>query len=915
MFYINQLTILSEATLLGDLSLNVVHTAEAEPHELLLTRNSLKKSKSLPNLNLDKFPLEIKSEPLSDVSVPELAECPKTENEGTKIDSFRSEEQENVHEGGIVENNKAKLKKVAFEQLQDAEPSRSSHSSQSHQPVNLQTSYESHLHSPPIPNSYHPGSAFANSQEAQVFPGFTYPLGSEEFTSPSPYLVYAHPGVLYSLVKGKPKEIVPSATTTNNIPIIHSAVQQFEHLAPSYVSPEVFYGPQSQPYHSESPLMQTIGGHPAAYPSGYSTQGYGYQTNMFLRPSKAQDYTAIILVTTQEFQYHPIDSNSYKAVNLHPPRYQGISSSAAHPHRHVSKKWRTRSPPMVLDKEKNLERVAVNKPDLENFSKSSSNVEISSSSSIESEFDSQKEADKAEDHQKPEVKQSSQGGLYLPRYSRKKKPIKNSFYGYESSRQNGWKSHYKITKNLGFKTKYIPKNKHLDKKDELMLNDIHYENQNNGSKDDKISKLTTDYDSEKTLKLKEILGLENRQVSKESKDLLEDENTFINNSEGKRRKNTFITSLEDLKGNSEKADFLKNRISLKDDIKKTNIDSTDDSSHLQAHHNAGETSTNKMKQSDPQGTLEKNREPSTESKELFNKKSKEDEKIQIESTSTSDDKILPMMADSQLDPTKNQKTEHDMNQEKNFNRQDQKLAEEGEKKIEVSLSQKPELIISSNEDFPLLAEAIKTNKKNMLIEGEKKLKANKIYGAESSRNSALRNNYKNIKNSGVNAKDLSNEKVLDNKKELILNHNHSKNKIKYIQGDYVLEPPMDYNSKKRFKLEEILGAENTQVPKKSEKKIEAEKNVINKSEGIQKDILSFPVEVQVENSEEASLVQNKLFVKNNKKNSIDPRKDFSLFQDKQNKREKNAEKSAIQEILQKGNKPIPNVGNILNLYV
>ncbi|CAH7681855.1 expressed protein [Phakopsora pachyrhizi] len=404
---------------------------------------------------------------------------------------------------------------------------------------------------------------------------------------------------------------------------------------------------------------------------------------------------------------------------------------------------------MVLDKEKNLERVAVNKPDLENFSKSSSNVEISSSSSIESEFDSQKEADKAEDHQKPEVKQSSQGGLYLPRYSRKKKPIKNSFYGYESSRQNGWKSHYKITKNLGFKTKYIPKNKHLDKKDELMLNDIHYENQNNGSKDDKISKLTTDYDSEKTLKLKEILGLENRQVSKESKDLLEDENTFINNSEGKRRKNTFITSLEDLKGNSEKADFLKNRISLKDDIKKTNIDSTDDSSHLQAHHNAGETSTNKMKQSDPQGTLEKNREPSTESKELFNKKSKEDEKIQIESTSTSDDKILPMMADSQLDPTKNQKTEHDMNQEKNFNRQDQKLAEEGEKKIEVSLSQKPELIISSNEDFPLLAEAIKTNKKNMLIEGEKKLKANKIYGAESSRNSALRNNYKNIKTRGL----------------------------------------------------------------------------------------------------------------------------------------------------------------------
>ncbi|CAH7676195.1 expressed protein [Phakopsora pachyrhizi] len=548
--------------------------------------------------------------------------------------------------------------------------------------------------------------------------------------------------------------------------------------------------------------MQTIGGHPAAYPSGYSTQGYGYQNsqNILSQPpifnynsgsSSVQNpsqYVPTPFQSTglhghysgydpshymtaplqqQEFQYHPIDSNSYKAVNLHPPRYQGISSSAAHPHRHVSKKWRTRSPPvwdvypvksvervfyydfrntdmkndpaqfnsekesgytdasssshsslngssnsdmnrkytnvfnnfrskdeekailkkedqknqlennekdfsvvnnpapednlnynsnnimggnhakMVLDKEKNLERVAVNKPDLENFSKSSSNVEISSSSSIESEFDSQKEADKAEDHQKPEVKQSSQGGLYLPRYSRKKKPIKNSFYGYESSRQNGWKSHYKITKNLGFKTKYIPKNKHLDKKDELMLNDIHYENQNNGSKDDKISKLTTDYDSEKTLKLKEILGLENRQVSKESKDLLEDENTFINNSEGKRRKNTFITSLEDLK----------------------------------AHHNAGETSTNKMKQSDPQGTLEKNREPSTESKELFNKKSKEDEKIQIESTSTSDDKILPMMADSQLDPTKNQKTEHDMNQEKNFNRQDQKLAEEGEKKL------------------------------------------------------------------------------------------------------------------------------------------------------------------------------------------------------------------------------------------
>ncbi|KAI8457325.1 hypothetical protein BY996DRAFT_6616204 [Phakopsora pachyrhizi] len=688
----------SQAALLENPSLGLVNSARLLPHESTSTGDRLGKSKSLPNLRLENFPDEFRREPITEDG------NPKTDNDGTKYDPSLYDKWGIAHEG---DNDKAKVHEPL--QGESSSKSRLSHSSQSYHPINLLPPHENPYQSPSYKSYYQSIIAPENNQGAQNFPSFTYPLGSEEFTSTSPYM-----------------EIFPPAITASNIPNNRFPLPQFAQPAPNYVSPGTFH---------------------AAYPNGYSYQGYGLQStnfyvNMPLQRKEIQGhysgynprYNMDAPLKQPASQYHQIHSYPYKATNSQPPEYQGTSSSATTPYQSVAEKSRSRftsahddfidtefkdgvnrkDSPQINNKNKNedtdasssssqnpskvssdsktdhrylndlndipfkneekptlteeelknhiknsKEFVATNDPvSEEDLNENSKRIPIAKNSNYA--LDNRKGSEIVEFHKVDIGKLNSAVKPYNGNGESKTEEIKyrsssskdseleRPYRRIESGKSDNYEKPEAISSSL--------KNNHvLDKTDELIINDDNLKKHIDDSQRYEASKSVIDHNLEKSLILKEILGIKDRHVPNKDEDLLKTGKTIINQSEGKTQKDTLSSSIYSQRDDFEKVDSSQSKKSLNENIQESNKDL----SHYQTQQTKEESDTTELKKSEVLGKLEQNIKPLSDPSSFQNDKKYEKELRDLEIIHENDEKIGNNLS-------KHAKSEKTRSDEKNF---------------------------------------------------------------------------------------------------------------------------------------------------------------------------------------------------------------------------------------------------------
>ncbi|CAH7676193.1 hypothetical protein PPACK8108_LOCUS11304 [Phakopsora pachyrhizi] len=615
----------SQAALLENPSLGLVNSARLLPHESTSTGDRLGKSKSLPNLRLENFPDEFRREPITEDG------NPKTDNDGTKYDPSLYDKWGIAHEG---DNDKAKVHEPL--QGESSSKSRLSHSSQSYHPINLLPPHENPYQSPSYKSYYQSIIAPENNQGAQNFPSFTYPLGSEEFTeSPRRYFRQLLPLAIYP-------------TIYVNMPLQRKEIQGH-------------YSGYNPRYNMDAPLKQ-----PAS-------------------------------------QYHQIHSYPYKATNSQPPEYQGTSSSATTPYQSVAEKSRKfkdgvnrKDSPQINNKNKN-EDTDASSSSSQNPSKVSSDSKtdhrylndlndipfkneekptlteeelknhIKNSKEFVATNDPVSEEDLNENSKRIPIAKNSNYALDnrkgseivefhkvdIGKLNSAVKPYNDSelerpYRRIESGKSDNYEKPEAISSSL--------KNNHvLDKTDELIINDDNLKKHIDDSQRYEASKSVIDHNLEKSLILKEILGIKDRHVPNKDEDLLKTGKTIINQSEGKTQKDTLSSSIYSQRDDFEKVDSSQSKKSLNENIQESNKDL----SHYQTQQTKEESDTTELKKSEVLGKLEQNIKPLSDPSSFQNDKKYEKELRDLEIIHENDEKIGNNLS-------KHAKSEKTRSDEKNF---------------------------------------------------------------------------------------------------------------------------------------------------------------------------------------------------------------------------------------------------------